>query len=107
MVCAILSMPEKRENWKYLGGHLWGRRLAIFDFQYSRQKAVSKVDSWSWTNPSFAGRMILLESVLASQLIYTIFAVRIPTTILREIEFDFRAFLWRYSLDRKGLHLMA
>ncbi|KAK4382837.1 hypothetical protein Sango_2835200 [Sesamum angolense] len=80
---------------RYLGLLLISARLSIKDCQSLLQKIDSRIQGWEGVQLSFAGRVQLIKSVLASFEVYSAMAFILPKGIIKELIKHFRTFLWK------------
>jgi mannosylglycoprotein endo-beta-mannosidase len=92
-----LPVEQASFPFKYLGLPLSIWRLRKTDFQNLEDKAAGKIPTWNGRFITAAGRTTLVKSVLASQSIYHLTPLVIPTGTLENIKRIERAFLWAAS----------
>jgi hypothetical protein len=92
----LRNMPARRATFplKYLGLPLSSSRLKKSDFQFLIDKISNKLSGWNGKNLSMAGRLTLVKSVITSQAIYLLSALRAPKEILNLIDSRRKKFLW-------------
>lgn len=92
----LQNLPAARGSFpmKYLGLPLSVWRLRKVDFQFLEDKAAAKLVPWDGQNITSMGRTALVKSVLASQAIYFITTLVVPTSTLKNLNKLERAFLW-------------
>ena len=92
----LVDLPAKRTQFpiKYLGLPLTTIRLRRVDFQPLVDKTVAKLNSWNGRNLNYAGRLTLVKSVLTSQVVYFLTALRAPKATLQDIDAKRKQFLW-------------
>jgi hypothetical protein len=71
---------------RYLDLPLSTTRLKNVDFQPMLDKMTAKLNAWNGCNVSMAGRLTLVKSVLTSQVIHLLSALRVPKQILQLID---------------------
>ena len=71
---------------RYLGLPLYTTRLKNVNFQPVLDKMTAKLNAWNGRNVSMAGRLTLVKSVLTSQVIHLLLALRVPKQILQLID---------------------
>ena len=81
-ILAILPVARTSFPLKYLGLPLTPRRLRKLDFQPLIDKASGKLSSWNGRNLIQAGRVCLTKSVLSSQPVYLMTALKPPKEVL-------------------------
>ena len=79
---------------KYLGLPLMTRRLKHVDFQPLIDKITAKLCGWNGRNLNHAGRLTLVKSVLTSQAVYFLTALKVPKETLKDIDAKRRQLLW-------------
>lgn len=65
-------------------------------------KVKARIQNWKNKNLSFAGRLLLIMSVLCSLQIYWSSVFLLPASISIEIEGMLRGFLWCHSELKRG-----
>ena len=83
---------------RYLGLSLSTTRLKNVDFQPVVDKMTGKLNAWNGHNVTMAGRLTLVKSVLTSQVIHLLSALRVPKEILKLIDNKRKQFLWRATM---------
>lgn len=101
LTCATLIQELTGFEWvegnaamEYLGVLLFQGRTSAKHFDKMKQKAVSKMDSWSNKLLSTGEKMVLINSVLCSIPIYTFVAYAVPKKVTRNMESSYSTFLW-------------
>ncbi|KAG7569624.1 Endonuclease/exonuclease/phosphatase superfamily [Arabidopsis thaliana x Arabidopsis arenosa] len=79
---------------RYLGLPLLTKRMSLDDCLPLLEKIRARISSWKHRLLSYAGRLQLLSSVIASLTNFWISAFRLPSACVREIEKICAAFLW-------------
>ncbi|XP_021769532.1 uncharacterized protein LOC110733779 [Chenopodium quinoa] len=79
---------------KYLGIPLNSRYLRASDFDVLTDKIMASVTCWSSRNLSYAGRVVLINSILISFYSYWAQCVLMPKSVLDRINQLCRAYLW-------------
>ena len=84
----LRNMPARRATFplKYLGLPLSSSGLKKSEFQFLIDKISNKLNGWNGKNLSMAGRLTLVKSVITSQAIYLLSALRAPKEILNLID---------------------
>lgn len=83
------------------------QRLARHQFTFVLDKMRKKLSGWKASFLSFAGRVALAQSSLASIPGYVLQATPVPLSICDEAEKICRDFIWGSSADRRRCHLVA
>uniref|UniRef100_A0A803QPV1 Reverse transcriptase domain-containing protein n=1 Tax=Cannabis sativa TaxID=3483 RepID=A0A803QPV1_CANSA len=86
---------------RYLGVPICAKRISSTDCKELAEKMTSRIKVWSTRNLSFAGRAVLVNSVLMTIHSYWSQIMILPKKTVNEIEAICRAFLW------KGQHAMT
>ncbi|XP_018460019.2 uncharacterized protein LOC108830945 [Raphanus sativus] len=84
---------------KYLGLPLSPKRLRCDDYQPLIDKIKARVSSWTARHLSFAGRFVLIQSVLYNMIRFWASVFPIPKGCLDKLERMLNAFLWTGAPD--------
>ena len=87
---------------RYLGLPLSTTRLKNVEFQRVLDKMTGKLNAWTGRNVTMAGRLTLVKSVLTSQVIHLLSALRVPKEILQLIDSKRKQFLWAGNEELMG-----
>ncbi|XP_062104537.1 uncharacterized protein LOC133815748 [Humulus lupulus] len=87
---------------KYLGIPICAKKILAKDCELLLEKMVARIRTWSSRNLSYAGRIILINSVLISIHSYWSQIMLIPKQVLKRINSICRAFLWKCQADYEG-----
>lgn len=79
---------------RYLGLPLVTKRLNAVDYEPLLEKIKSRMSSWTARYLSYAGRLLLLNSVIASTVNYWMSSFRLPNECIKRIDSLCSAFLW-------------
>jgi len=63
---------------------------------------MGKLKAWNGRNVTMAGRLTLVKSVLTSQVIHLLSALRVPKEILQLIDSKRKQFLWAGNEELMG-----
>uniref|UniRef100_A0A803QSK2 Uncharacterized protein n=1 Tax=Cannabis sativa TaxID=3483 RepID=A0A803QSK2_CANSA len=91
-VLNISSFTRHPTPFKYLGIPICAKRISVDECTGLVQKVVARIKVWSSRNISFAGRVVLMNSVLLT--IHTF----LPKKIIYEIKKVCSNFLWKQGL---------
>jgi len=100
--CQISEFPCK-----YLGVPLSPHKITKAQAQPIIDKLADRLPSWKADLLTKAGRMILVQFVLTSMLIYILLALELPPCVLKAIDKIRRGFLWKGRKDARGHCLLA
>ncbi|XP_020262542.1 uncharacterized protein LOC109838519 [Asparagus officinalis] len=89
MNCNLDHLPIK-----YLGLPLKYGKLAKSDWQPMLDNMYRKLASWKSSCLSFGGRLVLLNSVLSSILLYYMSFYKLPSWVIKEVDKIRKNFLW-------------
>ncbi|GJU61513.1 hypothetical protein Tco_1243348 [Tanacetum coccineum] len=98
----VIPFEEGKLPVKYLGVPLVSSRLIYRDCKELVEKVKSRINDWKNKFLSFASRVQLVNSVLASMHIYWASVFIIPSRILLDLEQLMRGFIWCQGDMRKG-----
>ncbi|GJX82854.1 hypothetical protein Tco_0332335 [Tanacetum coccineum] len=87
---------------KYLGVPLVPSRLLYWDCKELMEKVKGRISDWKNKSLSYAGRVQLIRSVLASMHIYWASVFILLTGLMLELEQLMRGFLWCQCEMKKG-----
>lgn len=91
----------------YLGFDLNHRRPSVYQFRKIVEKVKGKLASWKTKYLSKAGRLTLIKSTLSSMANYQMTCIKLPSSVVNQIEGVARNFLWQKEENKKGMHLVA
>lgn len=92
---------------KYLGLPLIVSKLTVIDCGPILDRMRSKISSGSARLLSYAGRLVLIKSVLFHYQVYWSNAFLLPKGVIFQIEALYRNYLWSGVVDRKNMALVA
>ncbi|GJR77101.1 hypothetical protein Tco_0089466 [Tanacetum coccineum] len=101
-ILQVLPFEEGRLPVKYLGVPLVPSRLVYNDCKELIEKVEGRINDWKNKSLSIAGRLQLVQSVIASMHVYWASVFILPTRILMDIEQLMRGFLWCQGSMRRG-----
>ncbi|XP_062099886.1 uncharacterized protein LOC133805741 [Humulus lupulus] len=104
-ILQVLQLPAGSFPLHYLGVPLRPTKWKHVDCEIILQKMRTKLFSWSSKQLSYAGRLLLIQTVLFGLRNYWMSVFILPQSIIKEIEKLCRQFLWRASGTRSKLHL--
>jgi hypothetical protein len=87
--CKVESFPQN-----YLGLPLSTAKLPASVFNSYIDRTDSFLSSWQASFLNTMGRVVLINSVLDSQLVYVMSALCIPPTVIQQVDKRRRAFMW-------------
>ncbi|XP_062075245.1 uncharacterized protein LOC133779282 [Humulus lupulus] len=90
-----LGVPSRPTKWKHM------------DCEIIIQKMRVKLFSWSSKHLSYAGRLLLIQTVLAGLRNFWMSVFNLPQSIIKEVEKLCRQFLWGASGTRSKFHLAS
>ena len=92
---------------KYLEVPLVTKQLSITDCKILVENVKSKVNDWKNRVLSYAGRLQLIASVLASMQVYWTSVFLLPKAVINDINKILRGFLWNQGDLVKGIAKVA
>ncbi|KAK9667941.1 hypothetical protein RND81_13G022300 [Saponaria officinalis] len=87
-------MVEGQLPFKYLGIPMSSKRLRSVDCQLLVDKVVARIRGWGTRKLSYAGRIVLVQSVLQSVQSYWASIFLLPKKVVKSIDSICRNFLW-------------
>lgn len=87
---------------RYLGLPLMHRKLKISKYSPLIDKLNDKFNFWATKSLSFAGRALLLKTVITGMVVFWISTFFLPKGCIRRIESLCSRFLWSGSIDRRA-----
>ncbi|KAJ9536655.1 hypothetical protein OSB04_un000128 [Centaurea solstitialis] len=87
---------------RYLGVPLSPSRLRVIDYHGLVEKVTKRIHNWKVKALSFAGRKLLISSVLQSMQLYWMSVFLLPSGVIHELESLFRKFLWAQGDSIQG-----
>uniref|UniRef100_A0A803QGH1 Reverse transcriptase domain-containing protein n=1 Tax=Cannabis sativa TaxID=3483 RepID=A0A803QGH1_CANSA len=87
---------------KYLGVPIGAKKISSAECSILVEKMTSRIKLWSSKNLSFAGRTVLINSVLLTIHMYWSQILILPKKVIKEIESICRSFLWSGRSNMNG-----
>lgn len=103
----ILSIPVVQGHEIYLGLPTFSLRSKTLQFNYLKEKVLTRMQGWSNKSFSIGGKEVLIKSVLQSIPTYAMACFRIPITICQDIERACANFWWGMEKGKKNIHWKA
>lgn len=94
LITSQFPFAEGKLPVRYLGLPLLTKQMSVTDYEPLIEKIRSRMRSWTARYLSYAGRLQLLQSVIASIVNFWIQAFRLPNQCIKKIEGLCEAFLW-------------
>ena len=86
----------------YLGIPIYAKRMPIREGEILIDKMVDRIHKWKAKNLSYAGRLVLIKSVLLSISIYWSQIIIMPASWIKRINGICRSFLWKGDENNSG-----
>lgn len=106
-IVSITGIPVGSLPIRYLGLPLNSRKLSTANCEPLLQQVRSKINSWTSKYLSFAGRQVLLSTVIAGITNFWCAAFVLPKEIIHAIDKMCNAFLWKGTLEGKYVARVA
>lgn len=106
LIKRVLGMHEGQMPMKYLGVVMDDKRLPMRAYDPILARIRSKLAGWKAKSLTFAGRVILIRSVLQAIPSYLLSNGWVPRRITEIMEMEFRRFLWNGSESGRYLSLI-
>ena len=87
---------------RYLGLPLMHRKLKVGEYSPLTDKLSSRFQAWATKSLSFAGRALLLKTVIMGLVIFWISTFSLPKSCINKIESLCSKFLWSGSIDSRA-----
>lgn len=84
---------------RYLGLPLMSRKLKIADYDPLMQQLIRRFRNWAVKTLSFAGRLVLLSTVISGTVNFWISTFMLPKGCIRKIDSLCSRFLWSGNID--------
>ncbi|GKC17938.1 RNA-directed DNA polymerase, eukaryota, reverse transcriptase zinc-binding domain protein [Tanacetum coccineum] len=101
----LMAMPFKEGTLpiKYLGIPLVSKKINVNDCKILIEVIHNRINDWKNKNLSFAGRLLLISSVLASLQVYWGSLFIFPMSVCEKIDKVFKIFLWARGDNSKSM----
>lgn len=86
----------------YLGVPMYAKKIPVKEGNILVEKMMARIRQWGSRNLSYAGRMVLINSVLLTIHTYWCHFLILPKSIIKSIIGVCRAFLWKGKEDFGG-----
>ncbi|XP_019261814.1 PREDICTED: uncharacterized protein LOC109239681 [Nicotiana attenuata] len=106
-ICELTGYQRGALPFRYLGVPISARKLSITDCEMLVEKMATKVRTWSTRNISYAGRVMLVNSVLMQVHSYWASIFILPKKVLVNIIGICRSFLWEGKGNSTKMALVA
>jgi len=103
-LCFCLKLHSTPNLVKYLGFPLKQPSSSKHDFDFIIERVQRKLAVWKAYLLSFAGRVVLTQSVLAAIPAYVMQGTMLPRKTIKAIDQVSRNFIWRSIEDEKTTH---
>jgi hypothetical protein len=91
---------------RYLGIPIRYRRLTIVEWKQVEERLQKRLSSWKGKLLSLGGRLVLINSVFASMVLYMISFFLIPKGVLHKIDYYRTRFFWQGDSEKKKYRLV-
>ena len=108
MICSRTLPGSSHIRWSqlYLGYFLKPLGYRVSDWNWLVQKFEKRICHWTHKLLSLGGRLILVQDVLSSILVYWLGLAPIPLSILHKLRSIMFAFLWGSTSNNRKYHLI-
>ena len=106
-VCDKLGIRVMHDIGKYLGFPLRHRGAAHNPYKFIVEKVMSKLPGWKAKYLSFAGRTVLIKSVMSAIPNYVMQGVALPVHVCDKLDKINRGFLWGSTSEKRRMHMVG
>jgi hypothetical protein len=103
---SILGCQGGTYPFKYLGIPMHHKRLSNTDWKIIEQRIDKNLSSWKGKHLSMGGRLILINSVLTSMVIFMLSFFEVPRGVLEKIDYYRSRFYWQSDQHKKKYRLV-
>ncbi|XP_060968420.1 uncharacterized protein LOC133035977 [Cannabis sativa] len=101
------GFTRQQTPFRYLGVPICTKKISKQECNVLIEKMIARIRTWSTRHISFAGRAVLINSVLSAIHSYWCQILKLPKKVIHEIEAICRAFLWKGQFMMQGAGLLA
>ncbi|KAG7555110.1 Reverse transcriptase domain [Arabidopsis suecica] len=101
------GIQSTRELGKYLGMPILHKRINKDTYGEILERMSSRLAGWKGRFLSFAGRLTLTKSVIASLPVHSMSTILLPKSTIDKIDRVSRSFLWGSNPQKRKQHLVA
>ena len=105
-ICSKLGIQATTNIGKYLGFPINHRGAARTRFNFVVDRVMNKLAGWKAKFLSFAGRTVLVKSVMSTIPNYVMQGEALPIHLCENLDKINRDFLWGSTREKKKLHLV-
>ena len=106
-ICLRLGIQAITNIGNYLGFPIKHRGVPRNRMNFIVEKVMSKLVGWKASFLSFAGRAVLVKSVMSTIPNYVMQATTLPTHLCEKLDKINRDFLWGSTSEKRRLHLVC
>nr|KYP77075.1 Putative ribonuclease H protein At1g65750 [Cajanus cajan] len=106
-ISSSLGFQRTDDLGKYLGIKLHHERVSKRSLQSVMDHINRRLSSWKTKTLSFAGRLTLTKSVLATIPSYTMQIVLLPKQLCDDIDKSYRSFIWGQDSGKRRIHALT
>lgn len=106
-ICELSGYKRCVLPFQYLGVPISSKTISAVDCEMPVEKMCARIKSWGSRNLSYAGRVLLINSVLMHIHAYWSSIFILPKKILKSITAICRNFLWDGKVNTNKVHLIA
>ena len=106
-VCDKLGMFETKDFGKYLGFPLKHNGAPRGQYNFVAERVMKKLTGWKAKFLSFAGRAVLVKSVMSAVPNHVMQGVNLPRHLCDKLDKINRDFLWGSTTEKRKLHLVG
>lgn len=107
MIRCVLQISREALSAKYLGLPMALGRLTDRQFDHIVERARSRVQGWCEKKLSYAGKEVLLKSVVQALPAYSMSCFKLTKGLCSKVTAVMSRYWWSGSLDKRGMHWKA
>jgi hypothetical protein len=92
-------------SFRYLGISMHHKKISNADWKVIEENFEKKLSSWKWKLLSYGKRLVLINSVLSSIIMFMLSFYKVPKVVLHKLDFYRFRFFWQGDNHKKKYRL--